>query len=159
MKVKLPNWKGLHMDQAIYWSELFRLNPRLFNRSYSFDDFCRRISPQGKLSLGAYMAKHKWAANVFTACKLGKTGLAHALTFPEVNKFSELFNADGSPNAKLAAWLKENMLEITGGHYTEVIKRSDGFLIVQKYNCILGSRYLALLPTTARIPKNVRVQQ
>lgn len=149
-KIKFPNWKGLHMDSAIYWLELFKLNPKLTKKSNSFQDFCRRVSPNGKLSLGAHMAKHKWAENVFIAFKLDKW-TASPLAFPTADKVSDIFNADGSPKPELKAWLKDNMLSDLR-YYFRAVKRTDGILILAQYDQIIGSRYLALLPVNQELP-------
>jgi len=153
MKLVLPaNW--LHTDNPFFYSELFRINKEMFDLSHSYADFCSRIDNR---KMGEYLAKREWAANVFIACKLGKTGLAKTLAFPAINSFSELFDADSKPNAELAEWLKANMLTELS-YYFEGIRRSDGILIIAQYNSIIGSRWLALLPTDAKIPTTFRIR-
>jgi hypothetical protein len=54
------------------------------------------------------------------------------------------------PNDRLINFIKVSMVPIDYDQiYFEIVARVDGVLVIAKYNKILGSRWLALLPSSA----------
>jgi hypothetical protein len=54
------------------------------------------------------------------------------------------------PNEKLIEFISDNMFPIDHDRiYFEIVARVDGVLVMAKYNKILGSRWLALLPSSS----------
>lgn len=83
-----------------------------------------------------YFKRHPVGPAISTFCQITGPGIEGYHT------------ADAVPNEVLDKYIAENMLDIDGGVFFEIVCRKDGTaLVIVKYNAIIGDRWLAEVPT------------